>query len=221
MRLSHEVSDEKMQFFLVGCIVVAVCYAIFSRASTNDSGMRETSVDQCNRSVVLALGGVLWPVVWQVFVGAQVLDRAPFAALGLAWPMVLLFLDLLWIVNGTDSQNKQTLSYDGNAISSIAFAVGGLLVTSVGQQFARAASPILTSCVLLIVAVVIPTPGARNGTRLSAIVSAIQKVCLSYCVGMILTAVCINLQFGLSKLKHKQGNLLASAFDNVEAQVKK
>ena len=196
----------------VGSLVVALVYAAGSRNALCSHGMREEQVLNANRATVWCVGAVLWPFVWSTFVGTDVLDRTPLSIIGLLWPPVLLGLDLLWVTQSSDqNQSKQTLSYDGNAISSLAFALGGLLVTNVGQSFARAASPILTACVFLILAFVIPTPGARNGTVSSSVISAIQKVCLSYCVGLLLTAVGVNLNIGLHKYKSSQGAILLKA----------
>lgn len=205
----------------IGALVVALIYTMGSRNALCSRGMRDDQIFNANRATVWCLGAVLWPFVWSAFVGTDVLDRTPMAVLGLLWPPLLLSLDLIWITQSSEhSQSKQTLSYDGNAISSLAFALGGLLVTNVGQNFARAASPILTACVFLIVAFVLPTPGTKNGTLSGSIISAIQKVCLSYCVGLLLTAVGVNLNIGLFKYKSNQGEILLKALTQVAEEEK-
>lgn len=200
----------------IGSLVVAFAYAVASRNALCTAGMNEELIRFANKSTIWTLGAIVWPVVWSVFVGIDVLDRTPLAIIGLLWPPFLLALDLVWVTESSDTaQSKQTLSYDGSAISSLAFALGGLLLANVGEGFARAASPILTACIFLILAFVIPTPGLKSGTFGSSAIVAVQKVCLGYCVGLLLTAVCINLHIGLHKYKGSQATLLSKAMTDL------
>lgn len=201
----------------VGVLTLSLCASIVSRLSLCTDGMEFEDVKLANKTTVWIVGALLWPFVWYMFAGIDVLKTTPLSVVGLAWPIFLLYLDTVWVTHHSESnQNKQTLSYDGNAITSLAFALGGLLVTNIGKDFARTASPILTACVFLITAFVIPTPGSSPSSHSAGVVLAIQKVSLSYCVGLLLTAVCINLSFGLKFSKKDHENCFSKALKEFE-----
>ena len=188
---------------LLGGVVLCSFFVLTTRMSLG-KGMEETSLRLANNCTVWAAGAILWPVLWINVVGIDVAAHTPMAMLGLAWPPCMLFLDLLFVPHQASGQ-KEITSYDANVLTSLAFAMGGLLVTSgLGKNFVRAASPILSSCVFLVIAFCICTPSMKEGTQARGVVKAIQKVCLSWCVGLLLTAVGINLQVGVQH-KDAQG----------------
>lgn len=206
---------------LVGCAIgglaLTIAYTCASRLALRTYGMSELFVILANNASMWTLGAALYPVVWLSLVGLDVATHAPLALIGLAWPPVLFWFDLYWvphqIADGARTADATT-TLDANTLSSLAFAMGGLLVTSgLGSQFVRAASPILSACIFLIISFCIRNPSFRPGSTESAIISSIQKVSLAWCTGLLLTAVAINLHFGLKQKEAQATALVAKMQD--------
>ena len=193
----------------VGVQVALAAMCVLSRRAAGPlDALRERAANQIT---VYTLGALAWPIVWNLLVGCDVAARSPLALIGLAWAPLLLCLDVLWIQNHTDDRPQQALTYDANAISSLAFALGGILVTNIGRNFARAASPMLSACLFLICAFVIPSFGVRAGTPGAASVQAAQKVALCYCIGLLMSTVGINLHSTFVKFGHGKAEHLAAS----------
>lgn len=201
---------------LVGTQVAFVAMCVVSRKTLG--GLDVTRERAANQVTVWTTGALMWPLVWFALVGCDVALRAPLGFIGLIWTPLLLFLDIFWVGNHSEDRPQQALTYDANAISSLAFALGGVLLTNIGRSFARAASPMLSACLFLICAFVIPSFGVRPGTPGAASVQALQKVSLCYCIGLLMTAVGINLNATVLKFSQGRGEKLHASIragDNV------
>jgi len=188
---------------LVGLTVVLVVACVLSRQRTGP--LSELHDRLSNQLTVLTIGCILWPIAWLLLVGKDAVVSSPLSLIGLAWTPLLLLLDMSFLHQNSEDQSSHSVSYNGTAISSICFALGGLLITNVGKNFARAASPLLSSCIFLICAFVLPSFSTRSSSSETATMQAIQKVALSFCIGLLLSTVGINLQVSWVKYKTNFG----------------
>jgi hypothetical protein len=192
---------------IFGALAALVAMCIVSRVRVGALDARYERA--ANQVTTWTIGAITWPLVWLALVGCDVAVHAPLALIGLVWTPVLLALDVFWANNHTEDRPQQALTYDANAISSLAFALGGILMTNIGRSFARAASPMLSACIFLICAFVIPSFGVRPNTPGAATTQAVQKVSLCFCIGLLMSAVGINLQTTIAKFGTDKGRKLA------------
>lgn len=180
----------------VGCVYasvvgVAVVAAVRARVRTHT-----LLVDT---AVTYAVGAVMWPFVWAL-VCSGTLQTPALGYLGLAWPMVLFLIDIAFVEHQahTDpSKRSHSLQVDGNTLSGLALALGGLFVRHhVTGGGASTASPMIAASVLLILLVVTPSPSVHAQSRQANLIHALQKVVLQYCLGLIITMVCLSITAG-------------------------
>ena len=180
------------------CVAV-VCGAVcaFYAACVGPRGVVTLRTRELSASAgTYAVGLIAWPFVWFALVGQFVGRAAPLSSIGLLWVPVLLCLDLMWTTRqplDRTTEERSSFSYEGNSLSSLAFALGGLLVARTGKSTARAATPMLSACILLVVAFVVPSPGVNTHSSSGARVLSGKKVALAYCVGLLLSAVAITM----------------------------
>lgn len=196
---------------IAGLISFLVVACLLSRRAVGH--VSELHERLSNQLTVLTIGAVVWPIVWYFLVGPEAVSKSPLSVIGLVWTPCLLGLDMLFLHQNPEDRPTQSVSYDANGISSLAFALGSLLVTNIGKNFARAASPLLSSCIFLICAFVLPSFGTRSKSAETAAMQSIQKVALSYCIGLLLSTVGINLQ--VSWLKYSS-QLAPSVKESIE-----
>lgn len=159
--------------------------------------------DYCKMShkmLVYAIGGMAWPFLWAAICGPSVDHMPAVAYLGLVWPSLLLLVDTAFVSHsfrGDDRGAARSIQNDGNTLSAMALAIGGLFVRYVSEGFATAASPMFVAAVLFVLLVVVPTPAFRAGSTHASAVHAIQKVALQYCLGFIITSVGITFGVGM------------------------
>lgn len=149
-------------------------------------------------ATVYAVGAVLWPLLFQALVGMDALARAPAVLAALVWPIGLLLLDLSAVDRQTlDSEARRSMrgmTLESNSIASLTFAVGGLLMTHLGRQWTKAATPLLCAVVFFCVAFVTPHPALHARTVEGVRVHAMQRVALVYCIGLLSAAVLMVMQ---------------------------
>jgi hypothetical protein len=186
------------------CTVAALAgVVVYARALINSDHMLSSKrIAQVNIATVQTLGILAWPFVWDGLIGVSVLTETPAAAVGLAWPAALLGMDLLWIAHQTiehEGVSKKTVfHFDSSTITTLAFAVAGVLATNVGAKFARSMAPTFSACVLICVMLLLPTPGLQANTAVAVTVQAVQKVLLTFCIGLIVTSLVISVSFTLT-----------------------
>lgn len=195
---------------ITAAVLVAVI-AYMRHLINNDSYLSSTRLAQINIATVQTLGMVLWPLTWEALIGTETLSTMPVVAVGLVWPLVLLLLDLTWIAHQTASHegvNKKTVfHFDSGAVQGLAFGIGGLLVSNLGARFAKSVSPVFSVCVLVCIAVLLPSPGVQASTLNSITIGSIQKVALTYCIGLLISTLLMNLHL----CKHMSGSPVEAA----------
>ena len=188
-----------VQIWSITAAVLVVIVASMRYLINDDSYLSSARLAQINIATVQAVGMVLWPLTWGALIGTDTLSTMPVAAIGLCWPLVLMTLDLLWIAHQTASHegvNKKTVfHFDSGAVQGLAFGIGGLLVSNLGARFAKSVSPVFSVCILVCIAVLLPSPGVQASTLNSITIGAIQKVALTYCIGLLISTLSMNLHF--------------------------
>ena len=174
---------------------------------------------QANILTVWMVFMLLWPIIWMRVVGMAVIEGFPLCFVGLLWPIILLTVDIMWISHQTIESEavskKSMFSFDSNAISGMSFALGGLLISNLGHDFAKSSSPILLSVVFLCIAFVLPAPSLQISTLSGITMQSIQKACLYCCVGLLVTALMINMSAGF-KYNLNQKDVIKSVFETIK-----
>ena len=174
---------------------------IAKRAFAQDH-LRCRTNELMNTVTCYVIGCLIWPALWYFLVGVETIKAAPAAVLGLVWPIVILTLDVLWVSKQPlepEDTKKTTFTFDGNALSSLSFALGGVLLSQVGKTFASSASPMLSACIFLVIGFVLPSPGVHARTSIGAIILALKKIAMAFCVGLLISSIAISLQIGLKR----------------------
>ncbi len=156
-------------------------------------------------NAVLAMGLLLWPLVWDVAVaaggvsGLQRLARRPKLFLALLWPLVMVLVDLQYVRNRSqDAQFLESLhrigylQSDANTIITAAFAMG-TLITSMHKTSKGEGVRVVMYALLLCVAFVIPTSDVPVTSRAALIIRSGQKVCLNYAIGFVIAGIMLDL----------------------------
>jgi hypothetical protein len=139
-----------------------------------------------------------WVALFDGVVGIRDAIRAPWLLMALAWPIALLAGEMHCIEHQTldflARRSSSTLQIESNAISGLAFALGGLLASNLGTGLSKSAAPMLSVVLFLCVAFVLPSPSIQPRSPMGATVHAVQRACLTYCIGFLLAAVITNVQ---------------------------
>tara|TARA_B100000683_G_scaffold67956_3_gene66679 strand:+ start:8272 stop:9066 length:795 start_codon:yes stop_codon:yes gene_type:complete len=188
--------------FVVGVIAVSILYVLLHRCTLPGVHSRVRTLELVNTATAYAIGGIFWPVVFGALIGPRLAGGCSLCLLGLAWPLVMMFVDLLWITRqplDPEDTKKGSFVYDANALSGLALALGSLLLSQVGDRLAKSAAPALSACVFLVLAFVIPTPGVPVRSGLGALLLSFRKIAMAYCVGLLIAAVAISLQMSVRR----------------------
>lgn len=184
--------------FLAGVLAVGLAYIGALRRRTELTSCVRAH-ELCNSAFAYVVGALAWPALWFALVGDKLIRLAPLVVLGLAWPLLIMLLDLLWVTKlprDPDDTKKGTFTFDGNALSGISFAVASLTMSQMGVAFSKATSPLLAACVFLIIGFVIPTPGVHVRSGMGATLLSVKKIAMAFCVGLLISAVAVTLQVG-------------------------
>ena len=190
--------------FCTGALLVGILYVLVLRAAAcaRRHRMSTRTTELVNAATSYTCGALAWPAVWYMLVGPVMVRAAPLTLVGLVWPIVIMLLDLMWVTKQPlepDDTKKTSFTFDGNAISSLSFALGGILLSQVGRTFAASASPMLSACIFLVIAFVIPSPGVHSRTGAGAIILALKKIAMAFCVGLLISSIAISLQVGIKR----------------------
>lgn len=188
--------------FIAGMLAVSILYVVIQRIAFNEKHIRARTRELLNSATTYTIGALLWPFVWYVLVGPAMMRASPLTTVGFVWPIVIMFLDLLWVTKQPlepDDSKKTSFTFDGNAISSLSFALGGVLLSQVGKTFASSAAPILSACIFLVIAFVIPSPSVHSRTGIGSIILASKKIAMAFCVGLLISSIAISLQMGFER----------------------
>ncbi len=134
------------------------------------------------------IGVLLWPLIFHLIIPNDEENKnsliAPFL-----WPFLIWAWDSYLLTYGliseTSSSNVASARIDPSTISSMSFALFGLLGGSSNSKY----SYIFLYAVLMCIAFVFPNHNLASGSPEDILVEAIQKVILSWAVGMLFVGV--------------------------------
>lgn len=176
-----------------------------------NTGEDETEAQKTKITVltILAVGAVVWPLIWYVSIGSVVMsDGAVLPLFGAFWPSVMLLLDIRGIgrkgVNETNNNIMGGLQEDANSLVGIAFAFAMLMVATYAnkQKEMYSAMLMVLFALVLCIAFVIPQPASGKQTRYAFVWASAQRVVFAYAMGYILTALCLSISAGSQLLKN-------------------
>lgn len=182
-------------YVVIGLLVILTLIARFTAASTIEN---EECSTQLNQVTVWMIGILIWIPIFDTTFGLNVIaGKVPLLIIALLWPIVILTFEMYLAEHQTlqneSKRNRSTVQLETNAISGLAFALGGLMLTNLGKDFAKTVAPILSIVILICLVFIIPCPSSYFGSSMSTTIQSIQKVCLTYCTGLLIGTVLINL----------------------------
>lgn len=191
---------------LVYLSAIVLSIAFFALYVLNTGG-DETEAQRTKVTVltILAVGAVVWPLLWYVSIGSVVMtDGAVLPLFGALWPGVMLLLDIRGVgrsQQGVTNLTGSLLQEDANSLVGIAFAFAMLMVATYAkkQKEMYSAMMMVLFALVLCIAFVIPQPASGENKNYAYIWSAAQRVVFAFAMGYILTALCITIATG-SKL---------------------
>ena len=160
-------------------------------------------------NAALTGGVLLWPLVWDAAVattrvsGLARIAQKPTLLLGLAWPLVMIIVDMQYVRKRTQDpsffESLHRIGYlqtDANTIITAAFAMG-TLITSMHRKRSRRSKggtgvQIVMYALLLCVAFVIPTSDVPVTSRTALVIRSAQKVCLNYAIGFVIAGIMVD-----------------------------
>jgi hypothetical protein len=167
---------------------------------------------------VMAIGVLLWPMLWYITIGFDALKECPTLFIAFLWPIVLGIFQLVDIYydkheDVQDSQQQRitligSIHSDGAAIVSFAFAIGSLywsVSRTTGDHINLIPSVrIIIVSLLVCIATIVPLSHfANNNQRYSTVARVAQRVFVNYAVGFIIGALIIILAHCFIKKNHR------------------
>ena len=188
---------------LVYLSAIVLSIAFFALYVLNTGGDEtETQRTKVTVLTILAVGAVVWPLLWYVSIGSVVMtDGAVLPLFGALWPGVMLLLDIRGVgrsQQGVTNLTGSLLQEDANSLVGIAFAFAMLMVATYAkkQKEMYSAMMMVLFALVLCIAFVIPQPASGENTNYALIWSAAQRVVFAFAMGYILTALCITITTG-------------------------
>ncbi len=180
-------------------IIIGVCVAmtLLTRVIATSKYETEEGVMQLNQATIWMLGILLWIVIFDQLYGLQMINKIPMLAIALAWPVALLAFELYLTSHQTlrneSKRSRGTMQMEISAVSGLAFALGGVLMTNLGKAFGKTVYPLLSVVILICLLFIIPNPSTQFGSSTGAAIQTFQKVCIVHCIGILIGAVLVNL----------------------------
>lgn len=186
--------------WMAGALVVSAAYSLIAAPARSLEPPCVRSIELSNMARTYAVGALVYPILWYALVGPELIRHTPWTLIGLVWPLIIICLDLTWVTKQPqepDDTKKTSFTFDGNAISGMSFALGGLLVSQVGEVFSKSATPMLSACIFLVICFVIPHPGVHVRSGVGAVILGLKKIGMAFATGLLLSAIAVSLQAGL------------------------
>jgi hypothetical protein len=182
-------------------------YLLNSGAEENeDQKMRATIM------TILAVGSLLWPLIWYLSIGSVVLQgNSVLPLFGAFWPQIMLLLDLRATKQKglTASTNNLigSLQEDANSLIGIAFAFAMMMVATYANQRKEMYSAMLMVLFALVICIafVVPQPLAKEKSNQAFVWATCQRVVFAYAMGFLLTALCLTISVGSIALANNKG----------------
>jgi hypothetical protein len=181
---------------LVILAIVAIIVAQFSMSPRKDQRSRINDLRVIDNAADY-VGLLLWPVIWNLAIGFEILEYFPFTFLGLVWPMVLIFMDLYAKQErveprGTSYSLVGNLQVNASAVITVAFSMGALLL-STDKSVSTISSPMIMFALLFTIAFVVPAHNLQISAPTQNMLVSIQNIFLNYAIGFVIAGISVNL----------------------------
>jgi hypothetical protein len=169
-------------------VLTVVCAALLVWVNLRQSGALETPClrASAHRLSVWCASMLVWPFVWLGL--TQGCSRA--AIVGLAWPYLVMFCDVNYAWRTDPAATQPLVRIDSSTVLSLTFALFGLVGAHANPRQAR----LFILPVIIFMCIVMPTTlgvsgRGQNEEDVDVWVTSIQRVALTWCVGIVLSGV--------------------------------
>ena len=134
------------------------------------------------------VGMLLWPLIWKRVLGNQNYNNRAVLP-GLIWPFIMQLYDIHLLKSRPHEiiheSKRHSLFSDASSICGMTFSLSGIL----GASGHSCCSHIFLIAILGCVAFVMPAPHSYSTTITTVVIEAVQKLCLTYSTGLMLSGV--------------------------------
>ncbi len=152
---------------------------------------------------IMAIGALLWPLVWYFTVGFAALKNCPSLLIAFVWPILLCTFQLYdtyyeWHEDTQDIQDKRhslvgSIHIDSATVVSFAFAIGSLFWIIKMLQDKHNILPsvrLIIITLIVCIACIIPlTHFVNNNQRYTTVARVSQRIFVNYASGFIMSAL--------------------------------
>ena len=175
-----------------------VCAYVLQKMNTND-----LSFSMKRKIIILkykTIGVLLWPLIFYLVVPSEEIESNKMLV-SFLWPFIMWVWDsyllTFGLVSETSNSNVASARLDPSVISSMSFALFGLLGGSSNSKY----SHIFLYAVLMCIAFVFPNHNLASGSPEDITVEAVQKIILSWAIGMLFIGVTLQHSHQLKKIQ--------------------
>jgi hypothetical protein len=151
---------------------------------------------------VIAIGTLLWPMLWFFALGPDIVKKCPTLLIALLWPIGLGIFQLYDIYydrceNIEDHQSHRAslitgITGDTATIITVSFAIGTLFIVLGIKQQLFSPARLLVIGLIICIGLIFPTNHfVDNNQQYTTYVRVAQRVFVNYCIGFIITALIV------------------------------
>lgn len=168
---------------VIGSIVIAYMFKKMEYENINSNIKKKIKILKYK-----TIGVLLWPIIFYTIIPKEEMNKNSLVVPFL-WPFFIWMWDSYLLTYGliseTSNSNVASARLDPSTISSMSFALFGLLGGSSNGKY----SYIFLYAVLMCIAFVFPNHNLAGGSPEDILVESVQKVILSWAVGMLFVGV--------------------------------
>ena len=195
MKSSTKIMDTLCFLIALGVILyVNVTIKAAKKTLRDDEEIRLT------QNGMLAVGFVLWPIIWNQAIGYEKLVEHPRMIVGFLWPLILTLFEIQYVEDfntGTSDDKKTTamfnqrnLAADTQAIISVAFAMGSLYFST--SKNANTTHLIMLALVICL-AIILPNLEVPPESKENIFWHSGQRIALNYAIGWSISGISLDL----------------------------
>ena len=158
-----------------------------------------TSREQYRSQVLMVctacFSSFLWIFLLSLLIRREWLLKTPLATVGLAWPILVSVFDMAnmdrRIYDVSQTTPRQAQQMDSNAVTGIAFAISGLISSTMGKS--ESLSCVFSVVIILCLCFILQPPSFHPASSQGVVFGALQKSALSYAVGLLIYGVSMHI----------------------------
>ena len=154
--------------------------------------------------VTLFVGILVWPLVWHVLLGYELLYKYPVLFVAFLWPMLVTLYQIrddhddqqedMSDLVGRRKQHNAAVQTDSTTLISTAFAMGGIFMIlpklNDNQHLMQSAAYMVIVALLICIALTLPnTQHIVNSQRYTNVFRMVQRLALNYALGLIMASL--------------------------------